>query len=197
MRWASLLLTLPAICYSALPFWRGAWTSLRARALGMDVPVALGIAAAFGASVVATVSGKGDVWFDSVTMFIFLLLCSRYLNCAHAARPAPRWNACSTRCPHRPRCWNTIRPTAPSPSCTRPRWLWITSSIKPGEAVAADCIIIEGRTALDLSLLSGESAPVPKHTGDFIPGGAINASNMILARVVKRAQDSTCPTCSN
>lgn len=80
MRWASLLLTAPAICYSALPFWRGAWASLRAGTLGMDVPVALGIAAAFGASVLATVRGHGDVYFDSVTMFIFLLLCSRHLE---------------------------------------------------------------------------------------------------------------------
>ncbi|MET0321247.1 MAG: heavy metal translocating P-type ATPase metal-binding domain-containing protein, partial [Duganella sp.] len=78
MQWASLLLTIPAVAYAALPFWRGAWASLKARTLGMDVPVALGIAAAFGASVAATVRGTGDVWFDSVTMFIFLLLCSRW-----------------------------------------------------------------------------------------------------------------------
>ena len=80
MRWASLLLTLPAICYSAQPFWRGAWASLLARAPGMDVPVALGIAAAFGGSVAATVRGQGEVYFDSVTMFVFFLLGGRYLE---------------------------------------------------------------------------------------------------------------------
>ena len=80
MRWASLLLTIPAICYSALPFFKGAYASLRQGVLGMDVPVALGIGAAFVASVIAVLQGSGDVYFDSVTMFIFLLLCSRYLE---------------------------------------------------------------------------------------------------------------------
>jgi Cu2+-exporting ATPase len=192
MRWASLLLTLPAICYSALPFWRGAWASLRARALGMDVPVALGIAAAFGASVVATVSGKGDVWFDSVTMFIFLLLCSRYLE-LQARRKA---GAALERLQHALPASAALLESYPANravTIVHAAALAVDNIIviKPGEAVAADCVIVEGRTSLDLSLLSGESAAVPKQSGDFIPGGAINASNVILARVVKRAQDST------
>ena len=192
MRWASLLLTLPAICYSALPFWRGAWASLRARSLGMDVPVALGIAAAFGASVVATVSGKGEVWFDSVTMFIFLLLCSRYLE-LQARRKA---GAALERLQHALPASAALLENFPADraiTIVHAAALAVDNIIviKPGEVVAADCIIIEGRTTLDLSLLSGESVPVPKHTGDFIPGGAINASNVILARVIKRAQDST------
>ncbi|MDB5759391.1 MAG: Cation transporting P-type ATPase, probable copper-exporting copA-like, partial [Burkholderia sp.] len=88
MQWASLLLTLPAVCYSAQPFFRGARAALRQRALTMDVPVALGIGAAFAASVIATVRGGGDVYFDSVTMFIFLLLCSRMLELAARRRAA-------------------------------------------------------------------------------------------------------------
>ena len=192
MRWASLLLTLPAICYSALPFWRGAWASLRARALGMDVPVALGIAAAFGASLAATVSGKGEVWYDSVTMFIFLLLCSRYLE-LRARRKA---GAALERLQHAlPASASLLENYPASRAATIVRAAALTVDniivIKPGEAVAADSVIIEGRTSLDLSLLSGESAPLPKSVGDAIPGGAINAGSVILARVTKRAQDST------
>ncbi|NVM76892.1 Cu2+-exporting ATPase [Duganella sp. SG902] len=192
MRWASLLLTLPAICYSAQPFWRGAWASLRARALGMDVPVALGIAAAFGASVIATVSGKGDVWYDSVTMFIFLLLCSRYLE-LRARRKA---GAALERLQHAlPASASLLEnyPASRAATIVRAAALVVDNVIviKPGEAVAADSVIIEGRTSLDLSLLSGESAPLPKNVGDAIPGGAINAGSVILARVTKRAQDST------
>ncbi|HTD06984.1 heavy metal translocating P-type ATPase metal-binding domain-containing protein, partial [Undibacterium sp.] len=70
LRWASLFLTLPAVCYSALPFYRGAWFNMRSLSLGMDVPVTIGILAAFAASVVATWSNRGQVYFDSVTMFI-------------------------------------------------------------------------------------------------------------------------------
>ena len=88
MRWASLALTAPAVFYSALPFYQGAWSDLKARAPGMDVPVALGIIAAFVGSVWATVTGQGDVYFDSVTMFIFLLLGSRYLELVARRRAA-------------------------------------------------------------------------------------------------------------
>ena len=80
MRWASLILTFPVVAYSALPFLRGALRDLRQRRAGMDVPVALGVGAAFIASVVATVSGNGDVYFDSVAMFVFFLLGGRYLE---------------------------------------------------------------------------------------------------------------------
>jgi Cu2+-exporting ATPase len=192
MRWASLLLTLPAVCYSALPFWRGAWTSLRARTLGMDVPVAIGIAAAFGASVLATFSGRGEVWFDSVTMFIFLLLCSRYLE-LRARRKA---GAALERLQHAlPASASLLEsyPASRAATIVRAAALAVDNIIviKPGEAVAADSVIIEGRTALDLSLLSGESAPVAKQEGDPIPGGAINAGAVILARVTRRTQDST------
>jgi Cu2+-exporting ATPase len=80
MRWASLVLTIPAVFYSALPFFKGALADLRQRRLGMDVPVALGIAAAFIGSLYATLLNQGDVYFDSITMFVFLLLGSRYLE---------------------------------------------------------------------------------------------------------------------
>lgn len=191
-RWASLLLTAPAIFYSALPFWRGAWSSLRARALGMDVPVALGIAAAFGASLLATFQGGGEVYYDSVTMFIFLLLCSRYLE-LRARRKA---GAALERLQHGLPASATVLadyPASQQGTLIKAAALEVNQviMIKPGEAVAADCVILEGRTALDLSLLSGESAPIAKQVGDELPGGAINASNMIIARVTQRVQDST------
>ena len=80
MRWASLVLTLPVMAYSAAPFFSGAWRDLRLMRLGMDVPVAIGIAVAFGASVWATINAAGAVYFDSVSMFVFLLLSGRYLE---------------------------------------------------------------------------------------------------------------------
>ena len=79
MNWAALLLTVPAVGYAAWPFLRGAWRDVRRGVAGMDVPVALGIVAAFGASAAAVVRGHGEVYFDSITMFVFLLLGSRYL----------------------------------------------------------------------------------------------------------------------
>lgn len=195
MSWASLFLTIPAVFYSALPFFRGAWSNLRARTLGMDVPVALGIGAAFIGSVVATLSGEGDVYYDSVTMFIFLLLCSRYLELMARRKAASALErlqhglpASATRMPGFPQ----DRSTEVVPAARLVAGEYVL--VKPGEAVAADCVIVEGVTSVDLSLLTGESQPQRKQAGDTLPGGAVNATQAVVVRVTALARDSTLST---
>ncbi|OZI18848.1 hypothetical protein CAL26_14270 [Bordetella genomosp. 9] len=91
MNWTSLALTVPVLAYSAWPLWRGAALRLWQGRVGMDLPVAVGMAAAFLPSVHATVVGAGDVYFDSVTMFVAFLLTARYLAlCARQSRHAGR-----------------------------------------------------------------------------------------------------------
>jgi len=86
MNWISLLLTLPVVWYCAAPVWQGAWTRMRAARITMDVPVALGIFAAFIPSVHATWVQQGEVYFESVCMFVAFLLTARYLElCASQA----------------------------------------------------------------------------------------------------------------
>ncbi|AXA93317.1 heavy metal translocating P-type ATPase [Massilia sp. YMA4] len=191
MRWASLLLTLPAVVYSAQPFFAGAWASLRARVLGMDVPVALGIGAAFLGSVVATWRGQGDVYFDSVTMFIFLLLASRYLELLarrKAAGALERMQHALPASASKLTAW-PARDTTVVPAVALVAGDHI--AVKPGEAFAADGVIAEGRTAVDLALLTGESVPQPKNVGDAVPGGAVNTSSAVVLRVTKPVADST------
>ncbi|MDB5935571.1 MAG: heavy metal translocating P-type ATPase [Massilia sp.] len=192
LQWASLLLTLPAVGYSAQPFWRGAWLGLRRGMPGMDLPVALGIAAAFGASVAALLRGHGDVWFDSITMFIFLLLGSRYLELS-ARRSAAR-------------ALEGLRHALPAAAArmagypaSRATELIAAAQlragdvvlVRPGEAIAADGVIVEGATEVDLALLTGESRAQPRGVGDDLPGGAVNAGQPVLLRVSRAAQDST------
>src|SRR5437016_4067736 len=86
--WASLILTLPVVAYCAAPFFSGALRDLRIRRLGMDVPVALGVGAAFVASVWATFAGDGAVYFDSLTMFVALLMVARYVDLISRQRAA-------------------------------------------------------------------------------------------------------------
>ena len=195
MQWASLLLTLPAVLYSAQPFFRGAWASLRQRALTMDVPVALGIGAAFTASVAATVRGSGDVYFDSVTMFIFLLLCSRVLELAARRRAAHALERLQHALPDSAQRLNAY-PASRDASTVGAGELVPGDVIlaRPGEAVAADAVLIEGETSLDLSLLTGESAPQQRVAGELIPGGAVNAGQAVLLRVVRNAGASTLAT---
>jgi Cu2+-exporting ATPase len=195
MRWASLLLTLPAVCYSATPFFRGAWIALKNRALGMDVPVALGIAAAFGASALATFTGKGEVYFDSVTMFVFLLLCSRYLEQVARRKAAGALEnlqraqpASALRLTNYPQDLDTE--LVPAERLAEGDLILV----RPGEAVAADGVIVEGDSALDFSLLTGESRPLRKQAGDALPGGALNATQPIVLRVTRAVQQSALST---
>lgn len=192
MRWAGLMLTLPAVSYSAQPFFRGAWLNFKNRVLGMDVPVSLGIAAAFGGSVVATFRGHGEVYFDSITMFVFLLLCSRYLELVARRKAASALDrlhhalpASALRMPGYPACRSTELIMASQLK------IGDVILIKPGMAIAADGIILEGDTAIDVSLLTGESHAQRKTTGDSLPGGAVNATQPIVARVARSPAEST------
>jgi Cu2+-exporting ATPase len=188
MRWASLLLTAPAVLYSALPFYRGAWRGLLARMPGMDLPVAIGIVAASVASVIATVRGVGEVYFDSVTMFVFLLLASRYLELV-ARRRASRG-------------LEQLRHALPA-SCTRivggcGEIVAVAAlcagdliGVAPGEAIAADGVVVEGGSEIDLALLTGEARAQPCAVGDEVPGGAVNVAQPLVLRVSRPAGEST------
>ncbi len=192
MRWASLLLTLPAVLYSAAPFFKGAWADLKRRTPGMDVPVALGIAAAFIGSTHATIVNHGDVYFDSVTMFIFLLLCSRYVELVARRRAAGSLEAMQRALPDA--AW-LLKDYPGSRDATRVAAVQLRTGdvilAKPGEAVPADSTVIDGETTVDLSLLTGESTPQRKTAGEQIAGGAVNVSQPVLLRIDKVSRDST------
>jgi Cu2+-exporting ATPase len=192
MRWASLLLTLPVLCYSALPFLHGAWIGMKLRRFGMDLPVAIGVVAAFAGSAVATVRGSGEVYFDTVTMFVFLLLCSRYLELT------ARRKAASTleRLQH-------ALPDAATRLLAYPQAMdgeLVAAArlvkgdlilVKPGEVIAADGVLLSGGGSIDVSLLSGESKAVSCATGDALPGGAVNCGQAMVLRVSRVVRDST------
>lgn len=192
MRWAGLLLTLPAVAYSALPFFRGAWLNVKNRMPGMDIPVALGIASAFIGSVAATLRGSGDVYFDSITMFIFLLLGSRYLELLARRKAASALENLQHALPQSAQRINDY-PQQREPELVAANQLQQGDVIvvKPGEAIAADGVIVEGDTDIDFALLTGESRPQHKTVGASLPGGAVNVSQAIVLRVTKSMSDST------
>ena len=192
MRWASLLLTLPAVMYSAQPFFRGAWTDIKVRTPGMDVPVALGISAAFIGSAWSTINGGGDVYFDSITMFIFLLLASRYVELVARRRAAASLEKLQYALPesaHLMLGYPASRNTTIVAASTLRSGDIILS--KPGEAIPVDSLIIDGETTIDLSLLTGESHPQPRRLGESVASGAVNISQLVILRVEKVARDST------
>ena len=192
MRWASLLLTVPALLYSAQPFFKGAWNGMRARMLGMDVPVALGIGAASGASIVATISGQGEVYFDSVTMFIFLLLASRYLE-QQARRRAGRALEQLQHALPASAAKLSAYPASRATELVAAELLAVGDlvMVAPGEPVAADGVIVEGETEFDLALLTGESRAQARGVGSEVPGGAANIAQPVVIRITRAARDST------
>ncbi len=192
MNWASLILTLPVVFYSATPFFQGAWRNLKNRSLGMDVPVALGVTAAFAGSMVATLKGVGEVYYDSVTMFVFLLLCSRYLELnarTKAAATLERMKHALPPSASRMTAYPRQRDTESVAAALLQQGDVIL--IRPGEAIPADCVVVEGSTSIDASLLTGESRPQHCRLGDELPGGAIVVSQAVVARVVRPVREST------
>jgi len=191
MRWASLALTVPVVAFSAQPFFAGALRDLSARRLGMDVPIALGIAVAFGASVAATAMGSGETWYDSVVMFVFLLLAARELE-AYARRRAgsaldrmarllPAFATRIALTPHGAR----FERIAVAALAAGDRVV-----VAAGETVPADGFVEDGESEIDESLVTGESAPIRKRAGDAVVGGSINVASRIQVRVEKAGADT-------
>ncbi|MDR1423970.1 MAG: heavy metal translocating P-type ATPase [Azoarcus sp.] len=183
LRWASLVLTLPVVFYSAAPFFKRAWRDIRLRHLGMDVPVALGIGSAFLASVWATFKQGPVVYFDSVTMFVFFLLGGRYLEML-ARQKAVRGieelgkvlPAFSDRLPHWPQPGSERVPVSQLVPGDYVR-------VRPGEVVPGDGVVADGLSEANEALLTGESSPVPKTVGAPLTGGSINISSPLVLRI--------------
>jgi Cu2+-exporting ATPase len=191
MRWASLMLTLPVVGYSAWPFFLGAWRDLKRRQAGMDVPVALGVGAAFLASVYATLTGGGEVYFDSVTMFVFFLLAGRFLEMGARRKAA---DAAEKLVRLQPAMANRLAdyPTDRADELVAVSALSLADYIlvRPGETVPADGALVEGTSRVDESLLTGESHPVSKTAGDKLIAGSINTDSPMVVQVEGLGQDT-------
>ena len=172
MRWASLLITLPVVVFACAPFFSGARLELRQRRVGLDTPIALGIGGAFLASAWATLSGSGEVYFDSIAMLAFLLLGARYLDTA-ARRRAARQLDPLLRLP-------TGKTFTPGECVV----------VAPGERVPADGIVLAGCSSADESLLTGESRPVAKAAGDELVAGSVNLEQPLTLKVTRSGADT-------
>ena len=183
MRWASLVLTVPVMAYSATPFFAGAWRDLRNRRAGMDVPVAIGLVAAFAASVAATVRGAGEVWFDTVTMFVFLLLTARWFEQRIHLRANRRIDALVASLPDwisRRRADGATERVSAGQARAGDRLL-----VGTGETFALDVRLTSGQAQVDQSMLTGESRPIDVAPGGEIAGGSLNLGAPVIAEVVR------------
>ncbi len=181
MRWASLLLTLPVVFYSSAPFFRNAWRDLKLRRVGMDVPVALGVGVAFLASCWATLTQQGEVYFDSVTMFVFFLLGGRFLEMTARQKAVSVTEALAKLLP----AFAQIMPNFPVDRSTEQRVVADLHPgdvvlVRPGDVVPADGRVLEGVSCANEALLTGESRPVSKSPGMPVTGGSVNTESPLV-----------------
>ncbi len=186
MRWAGLVLTLPVMLFSCSPFFTAAWQDLRRRAISLDTPIAIGIAAGFAASLWATLTASGEVYFDSITMLVFLLLGARYVELGARQRAArgldrlARWMpsfALRLRDPHDAASAERVEVHELAPGDAL--------LVSPGERVPADGELVSLAAICDEALLTGESRPVRKAAGAGLVGGAVNLEQPIVMRVTR------------
>ncbi len=191
-RWISFLIATPVVFYSAQTFFNSAWRDIRRirygqLQLGMDVPVALAIGGAYLASVWATISNSGEIYFDSVTMFTFFLLAGRFLEmrarqtAGHVAEQLIKLLPPVTTC---------IRDQQQEQVLVADLQVGDTVFIKPGETIPADATIISGRSNVNESILTGESMPLVKQAGEHVIGGSVNMDNPLTLRVDKVGADT-------
>lgn len=181
LRWASWVLTLPVMFFSSGPFFSSAFSALRQGRISMDLPVTLGIVITFIVSSAATFEPAGwwggEVYFDSLTMFVFFLLTGRWLEAGLRDRTAGSLEAVMRRLPE-----STERKTADgSFQRVSVRQLQLDDVIRvlPGEAFPADGHILQGDTLANESLLTGESRPLSKQTGDNVIAGSYNLTKPV------------------
>jgi Cu2+-exporting ATPase len=184
LEWASLTLTLPALLYSAAPFFRGAWRDLRHARAGMDVPVALGLAAAFGASAWATFTGTGAVYYDSVTMFIALLLVARYVELMARRRAGDAVEVVARARPataERYTAWPGSESVETVPAASLAAGEHVL--VRPGATVPADGVVVSGRASVDDAILTGESLPSARGEGERVLAGGVARDGALVVRV--------------
>ena len=187
-RWASLVLAAPAVLWAGRPFFQRAWQSVRlawrardARRLHMDTPIAIGLAVGLGHSAWATVTGQGEVWFDSVAVLTAALLTARFLQLRSrrlAGEASERLLALVPTMARRVASDGTVEVVRQDALRTGD-----VVDVPPGEVVPVDGRIESGETRLDNGVLTGEARPVPVRPGDAVSAGATNLQAALRVRV--------------
>lgn len=184
----SAILALPAVVYSGGIFYASAWSALRHGRTNMDVPISIGVTLAFGLSLYDTMLGAEHAYFDAATTLLFFLLIGRTLD--HVMRERAR-SAVSGLARLAP-----AGATIVDADGTR-RYVPLASVepgalvfVAPGERIAVDGNVETGRSDLDRSLVSGESAPAPTYPGGEVQAGLLNLTGPLTIRATSRAENS-------
>ncbi len=186
MSWIQLALAAPVVCFAGAPFYKDAWAALRHRSANMNTLIALGTGAAFLYSLVVTVQGGHQVYYEAAAVIITLILLGRLLEARARGRAS---EAIRHLREMQPKTARVIRDGAEQDIPIELVRIGDIVVARPGEKISVDGTVREGDSAVDESMLTGESMPVDKKPGDAVYGGTINRSGSLRleARKVGRA----------
>jgi Cu2+-exporting ATPase len=180
-RVAGTLIGLIAIGWPGSVFFRGAWAALRTRTPHMDVPVALGLAVGGTAGLANAVTGRGESYFDTLSLLVFLLLVGRYLLFRGRRTAIERVSLLNSLTPHTARrveSDGSVRTVPADSLCCGD-----VVEVRAGELIPGDGEVIGGTSSIDEGLLTGESCPRAVATGESVPAGATNLSALLRVRI--------------
>jgi len=176
----SMLVAVPVALYAGQPFYRSAFRYLVERRLGLDVPVAAAILLALFASVLITLFGEGEVYFDSVVMFVFFLLLGRFAVMLARQQSGALHSALARALPDRARRLGEAGSEEVGVIELQPGDRVLVAD---GEVAPADGCVVEGRARADESLLSGEARPRPRTPGDRVLAGSMIVGGALTIKV--------------
>ena len=188
LRWLAVALSVPAVTWCASPFWRGAIRGARRRELTLDVPVVLGVSTAFAASILGTLAETHDVYMDSASMIVFLILLGRTLERGARARASGAVERLAARAPRR-----ALRRGASGLEEVDAVALVAGDHVvvPAGQAFPTDARLLTAVAEIDESLLTGESLPVTRRAGDAVASGTRNLAGEVEVEVTAKASDGT------
>ena len=186
--WLSAAIALPAAAYAGQPFFRSAWSALKARHTNMDVPISLGILLALGLSLYETAHSTEHAYFDSAIMLIFFLLCGRVLDQMMRRRTrAVAGNLAALKSDTAFRLMDNGELVQVPSAALR---VGDRILVRAGERIAADGIVVSGHAHLDESLITGETTPCKALTDRQVYAGSINLDGTLTIRVTAAGENT-------
>lgn len=187
-RWMSMACTLVALLWPGRVFFKSAAAAIRTRTAHLDVPIALALAVGGAWSVISTVRGHGEVYFDSISVLVFALLVGRFIQARQQRWASDAIELLFSMTP------GSARRRTPSGAledvpieAVRPG---DTLEILAGESIPADGEIVQGTSSIDQALLTGESTPISVSVGHQVPAGALNISDRLSIAVLATGENS-------
>ena len=187
-RWTDLFIVTIMLAYSGISFYISAWRDLKNHHLGMDLPIVIGLTTAYVGSFIATLQQAHDVYYDSIAMFIFLMLAARYYELQGRLLAAASLD----------RLLKVIPKTCYRLRGNKLEEVLITElvigdqvQINPGDTVPVDGRLVQGQSSFDESLLTGEMMPVMYSPGAYLISGSCNVDQSVVMEVERTVMNST------